>query len=105
MNVKKVFAVLAMVSLMQSATVGSMQAAQRSVWRPIQATCKRGAQVGVSAKGKVTVTWKRFKGESIVRTIDFGNGMSKTVVEGLPAAYEGVGVSGDLIYVSNAKCR
>lgn len=94
-------------ALMLFTTVGSANAASYSL--PIGASCSRGAQVGVSGSGIVTVDfWYRTQSATTKHTqrINFGSGRSQTVFTNFAAAYDAVTVTGSGVQrASGAKCR
>ena len=82
--------------------------AYQSVWRNINASCKYGAQVGISASGQVTATFYRtYLWWTVTETkvANFGAGQSKTISTGTSGSYQGVSVSGYLQSVGSAGCR
>ena len=111
MTMRKVLLTLSFILVMLVATSGVAQAGNMSVWKPISASCARGATVGISASGTVTVkfyyyTW--WWETSSTQIVNFGAGMSKQISTSFSASYDGVSVSGNIPSansVSKASCR
>jgi len=106
MKVKKIVLLLIVLGILFSATT-AIYAAQ--VWKPMNISCARGAQIGISASGLVTTDFWYYTPYSTQRyrvVTNFGAGQSRTITTSFSAPYAGVQVTGsNLLSVGNPRCR